>query len=95
MPEQWEPTGPWMKRFRLALDAAFDDAEMELLSVDYFAPRTFAKLAPPSMGQPFQARLQAFINQARMNDWLPDLVAAAHERRPRDARSASSPRSSG
>lgn len=80
----WEPSGAWMRRFRTALRDAFADADVELLTSDYFHPDVFSSIAPPGPGQTFEFRLQALINQARMNDWLPDLVAAAHERRPRD-----------
>jgi hypothetical protein len=73
--------GPWMRRFRKALLAVYQDADMELLTADYFFPGVFSSVAPPALGLRYEDRLQTLINQARMNDWLPDLVAAARERR--------------
>jgi hypothetical protein len=81
MTGHWQPNGPWMARFRNALAEAFNDQAMELLTVDHFTPNTFYNIAPPGAG-PYQFRLQQLINQARMEDWLLDLVAAARERRP-------------
>jgi hypothetical protein len=86
MAEHWQPSGQWMRHFREALDDAFDEPSMELLTTDYFSPRfAFSRVAPPGFGKTYQFRLQELINQARMNDWLVDLVAAARERRPRNA----------
>lgn len=74
-----------MQRFRKALDEAFDEPSMELLTTDYFSPsRAFSRISPPGFNKTYEYRLFELINQARMNDWLPDLVAAARERRPRD-----------
>lgn len=84
MAERWRPSGAWTRRFRLALDEAFDEASMELLTVDHFTPSTFSKISSPGLGKSFTSRLQDLINEAQMNDWLPDLVAAARERRPRN-----------
>lgn len=85
MPDDWRPSGPWIKQFREALDDAFDEPSMELLTSDYFPARdAFSKVAPPGFGKSFQYRLHELINQARMGGWLPDLVAAARERRPAD-----------
>jgi hypothetical protein len=81
MTDYWQPSGPWMMRFRTALAQAFDDQAMQLLTVDHFAPNTFHTIAPPGAGA-YQFRLQQLIDQARMEDWLLDLVAAARERRP-------------
>ncbi|WP_433795957.1 trypsin-like peptidase domain-containing protein [Actinoplanes sp. CA-252034] len=83
MTDPWQPSGPWMMRFRQALAQAFNDQTMELLTFDHFAPTTFSTIASPAAG-PFEYRLQLLINQARMEDWLLDLVAAAHERRPKN-----------
>jgi hypothetical protein len=58
---------------------------MELLTSDYFSPTTFSRVASPGLGKTFQVRLQELIEEARMNDWLLDLVAAAHEVRPKNA----------
>jgi pimeloyl-ACP methyl ester carboxylesterase len=81
----WQPTGQWIQQFREALDGGFDEASMELLTTDLFSPeRAFSKISPPGFGKTYQVRLQELINQARMNDWLIDLVAAAQERRPQN-----------
>jgi hypothetical protein len=78
-----QPGGAWKKKFRGALNVAFNDGSLELLTTDYFSSgQAFSKLAPPSLGQTFEVRVQQLIEQARMEDWLLDLVAAAHERRP-------------
>ena len=85
MPDDW-PSGQWMQQFREALDRAFDEPSMELLTTDYFSPPfAFSRVSPPGFNKTYQYRLYELINQARMNDWLIDLVAAARERRPRNA----------
>ena len=85
MPAYWQPTGAWKERFRRALDGAFNEASIELLTEDFFPPRyLFSKIAAPGFNKTFQFRLHELIAEARMNDWLLDLVAAAHERRPRN-----------
>ena len=90
MPNAWQPTGQWMRHFREALDGGFDEPSMELLTTDYFSSRrAFSRVSPPGFGKTYEVRLQELINQARMNDWLLDLVAAARERRPRNAAIAS------
>jgi V8-like Glu-specific endopeptidase len=82
MSAHWTPTGPWMAKFRNALLPAFNPATMQLLTADYFGPlNTFANLT--SNGS-FEYRLYEYIEQARLEDWLLDLVAAAHERRPKN-----------
>jgi hypothetical protein len=73
-----------MQRFREALYEAFDEPSLELLTTDYFFPATFSRISPPGFGKTFNDRLQELINQARMNDWLVDLVATARERRPKN-----------
>lgn len=84
----WQPTGAWMLRFRKALDETFDETAVELLTVDYFHPAAFSKIASPGPGKTFEFRLQELIQRARMEDWLLDLVAAARERRPGSAKIA-------
>jgi hypothetical protein len=86
MANDWQPTGPWKEKLRKALDCAFDEASMELLTADFFADEyRFSKVSPPGIGKTFQFRLHELLDQARMNDWLLDLVAAAHARRPKSA----------
>jgi hypothetical protein len=71
-----------MERFRKALLPAFNPNSMQLLTADYFGPvNTFANLTGNG---PFEIRLYELIDQARMEDWLVDLVAAARERRPKN-----------
>lgn len=81
----WEPTGAWKAKFREALDGAFDEPSLQLLTADYFPPKdSFLKIAAPGFGKTFEFRLHELIEYARMNGWLLDLVAAAHERRPKN-----------
>lgn len=80
----WQPSGAWNQTFRKALEGAFDDPSFALLITDYFAPQTFAKLSPPGPEKTHEFRLQEVINQAKMEGWLIDLVAAARERRPKN-----------
>lgn len=85
MPEPWRPSGPWKARFRKALQLAYDEGSLELLTADYFTPaETLSQIAAPGSG-PLEVRIHKLIEQARMGDWLADLVAAAAERRPRNA----------
>jgi len=85
MPGYWQPTGAWKEKFRKALDGAFNEASIELLTGDFFPPQDlFSKIAAPGLSKTFQYRLHELIEEARMNDWLLDLVAAAHERRPKN-----------
>ncbi len=85
MTTPWKPTGRWKEKFRKALDDAFDEASIELLTGDFFPPPDrFSKIAAPGINKTFQFRLFELIEVARMNDWLLDLVAAAHERRPKN-----------
>jgi hypothetical protein len=85
MSNGWEPSPAWNKRFRAELAAAFDEPSLNLLTADYFSPaRRFVNLAPAGPGRTLDVRIQELIDQARMDDWLLDLVAAAHERRPRN-----------
>lgn len=80
----WTPSGPWKMRFRKALDDAFDEGSFTLLLDDYFA-LAFAKVSAPGFGKEFPNRLNEVMEKARMEDWLLDLVVAAHERRPKNA----------
>lgn len=83
---RWQPTGRWNETFREALADAFDEALIELLTTDFFSTRQrFSRISPPSFGKTFEFRLHELIDNARMNDWLLDLVAAAHERRPKNS----------
>jgi hypothetical protein len=72
----------WQPRFRKALDEVFDEQSLTLLVSDYFAPKSFPKIAPPGAGS-FGYRLHLLLEDARMDGWLYELVAAARERRPR------------
>lgn len=78
------PSGQWKMRLRKALDTAFDSGAFTLLLDDYFG-LSFAKLSEPRDGIKFENRLRDVIETARMEDWLLDLVAASHERRPNNA----------
>ena len=83
MSTHWTPTSNWMTRFKTALMASFDDPSLEMLTFDYFGPQnTFHNLVAPNGF--FEFRVYQLIQQARMNDWLLDLVAAARERRPKN-----------
>jgi hypothetical protein len=83
MPPQWNPTGQWMAKFRQALVATFNSASIEMLTSDYFGPTyAFSKLT--SENGMFEFRIFELIEQARLNDLLLDLVAAARERRPKN-----------
>ncbi len=84
MPNGWKPSGAWNAAFRKALADAFDEPSIDLLTTDYFG-RSFASISTPGIGKTFEFRLQEVINQARMEDWLLDLAAAARERRPKSA----------
>lgn len=88
MANGWTPSGAWMAAFRKAVANAFDEASLELLTTDYFT-LSFAKISAPGFGKTFEFRVQELINNARMDDWLVDLVAAARERRPKNAEIAS------
>jgi hypothetical protein len=79
----WTPSGPWKGKFRAALDNVFDEGSITLLLTDYFN-ESFAKISPAGYGKTNAVRLNEIIEEARMNGWLLDLVAAAHERRPKD-----------
>src|SRR5207244_4256574 len=72
------------QKFREALDDAFDEASIDLLTSDYFG-LSFAKISPAGFGKTFAYRMQEVVNQAKLDDWLLDLVAAARERRPKNA----------
>lgn len=86
MSNTWQPSGAWKMKFRKALEKAFGEPSMLLLTADYFPPAyNFANISPPGFGKTFEFRLYELIEAARMDDWLLDLVAAAHERRPKNA----------
>jgi len=73
-----------MTAFRFALDQAFNEGSLQLLVQDYFG-RDFQKISSAGgIGKQFGNRLQELIDAALMEDWLFDLVAAAHERRPKN-----------
>jgi hypothetical protein len=74
----------WQSSFRKALESAFDPPSITLLVSDYFAPKNFPNIAPPGAGN-FEFRLHLLMEEARMEGWLYDLVAAARERRPRNS----------
>ena len=84
----WTPTSTWNMKFRRALLAAFDEQAISLLTTDYFG-LGFAAIAPAGFGKSHEFRLQELIDTAKLDDWLIDLVAAAHERRPKNAALAS------
>lgn len=89
MSTDWQPSGRWKENFRGALSQAFDAASLELLTSDYLpANLRFSRVALSALGTTFDYQIQQLIEQARMDDLLPDLVAAAHERRPRNAKLA-------
>ena len=78
----WIPTGAWKRDFRKALKGAFTNVyQMEMLVDDYFAPESFTNIAPVGPGVNFEFQISQLINQALMEDWLLDLVAAAQEAR--------------
>lgn len=85
MTTPWTPGGAWLQRFRKALYGAFNDVQLEMLTSDYFHPETFTKIAPAGLGMTFEYRLFQFVDWARMNDYLPDVLSALRERRPRNA----------
>lgn len=82
MNDYWTPSRN--ERFRKALSNAFDEASFDLLLADYFG-RGFAAIAPVGLATPHESRLQQVIRTAKMEDWLFDLVAVAHERRLQNA----------
>lgn len=84
----WTPTGAWKEKFRKALSDAFDEPAISLLTSDYFG-KGFAAISPAGIGKTHEFRLQELIDTAKVEDWLIDLVAAAHERRPKNATLAS------
>src|SRR4051812_32201719 len=81
MTDDWA-TGPWMARFREALLESYDDQAFQMLTSDFFFPDTFSSLSPPTPGTGLAWRLYQYIDQARMQGFLVDLVRAAAERRP-------------
>jgi Trypsin-like peptidase domain/Effector-associated domain 1 len=88
MTTPWRPSGAWLQQLRKALYDAFNDVQLEMLTSDYFHPETFTRIAPAGLGMTFEYRLFQFVDWARMNDYLPDLLSALRERRPQNARFA-------
>src|SRR5258708_5709898 len=83
MSSQWVPSGPWMAKFRKALFQAFTPQSLEVLTSDYFGPSRAFFVLIGNQGD-YEYHLHELIQQARMDDWLLDLVAAARERRPKN-----------
>lgn len=81
-----EISGKWKQDFREALASAFTYPDMQMLISDYFSPLTFARVAPVGPTVTYENQLYGLIEGARMEGWLSDLVAAAHERRPKNQR---------
>jgi V8-like Glu-specific endopeptidase len=77
----WKPSGQWKKDFRQALVNAFTLQDMVILLGDYFN-QSFANMSINPFGSSYDYLVFQLIDKARMEDWLVDLVAAAHERRP-------------
>jgi hypothetical protein len=84
MTPMWVPSGAWKSNFRNELKSAFGAVDMNLLISDYFSPESFQNIAPVGPGINYDFQLFQLIEHARMSDWLPDLVAAAYERRPKN-----------
>jgi hypothetical protein len=77
-------TGPWQARFRTALFNAFSPMEMQMLTSDFFRPDTLYSISPVGVGTTYEFQLFQYVDHARMNGFLPDLVRVAHERRPKN-----------
>lgn len=86
MTPPWTPSGTWKARFRDALRSAYTPPALEMLTGDFFGPDTLTTVAPIGLGG-FTVEYQVFqyIEHARSNGFLPDLVRVAHQRRPKDA----------
>ena len=82
MSTPWTPSNNWMARFRGALVVAFDPPSLNMLTFDYFGPQNSFNILTGAGA--FEYRVFELIDQARMNDWLLDLVSAARERRPKN-----------
>ena len=80
----WIPSGTWKQAFREALVNAFSLNDMVLLVGDYFN-QSFANMSINPFGSNYDYMVFQLIETARMEDWLVDLVAAAHERRPKNS----------
>lgn len=68
---------------RKALDDAFDQPAFDLLLGDYFG-KSFDGVSPPGFGKTNEFRIHEVMKQARIEDWLVDLLVAALERRPKN-----------
>lgn len=80
----WTPSGTWKRNFRNALKSGYPIVyAMELMLGDYFNT-SLANIAPVGPGVTYEYQLFQLTAQAEMEDWLVDLVAAAHERRPKN-----------
>jgi hypothetical protein len=84
MPQYWQPSGYQKKTLRQALVNSFSYQDISILVSDYFSPESFQNINPPGGSNTLEYQFQNLIEHARMNSWLVDLVAAAHERRPND-----------
>jgi hypothetical protein len=87
MAETWKPSATWKRKLREALNEAFDEPALELLTADYFTtPQRFTRVAPAGIGKTAEFRIHELIDRAEMEDWLLDLLGAARERRPKNQR---------
>ena len=48
MPDDWQPTGAWMRGFRQSLIEAFDEPSIQLLTVDHFTGMVLGSAEPGS-----------------------------------------------
>lgn len=80
----WTPSGTWKQNLRGALVDAYTPIAMNMLISDYFAPKSFTNMAVGVFAPPYEHMVFQLIEEARMEDWLIDLVAAAQERRPKN-----------
>jgi Trypsin-like peptidase domain/Effector-associated domain 1 len=81
-----ELNGQQRAKLRTALSQAFLPADMIQLVGDFFAPKAFLGIAPvPLGGGGYEQQLFELIDHFNKNDMLPDLVAAARQRRPKNA----------
>lgn len=85
MSPSWQPSGTWKMEFRAALMNAFGPVELNTLIVDYFSPESLWTAVSLSPLMNYEGQIGALIEYFRARDWLPDLVAAAAERRPKNA----------
>jgi hypothetical protein len=81
----WTALGPWIAIFRQALVNAYTPNALNLLISDYFS-KSFVNIAVGPFPLTYPEMVQKQIEEAKMEGWLIDLVAAAQERRPRDSK---------